>query len=253
MKISVVSGGFDPIHSGHIAYLKEAANFGDKLYVCLNSDQWLKSKKGKPFMDFNERYTIISSLKFVDQVIAFDDSDGSCIKGLQEIQHLNPDAEIIFCNGGDRNEKNIPEMALKSISFKFGVGGNNKINSSSWILNNWQEKKVKRFWGSYKVLDQGELWQVKELIFEAGKSLSDQRHFLRSEHWHVVSGKIEMHLETPDGKKIHKKLECGDSIDIPINTWHKATNTTIEPAHIIEVWMGDKLTESDIERRDTNN
>ena len=82
MKISVVSGGFDPLHSGHLAYIKAARNFGDKLIVLLNSDHWLTSKKGKFFLPFSERKVILKALKDVDQVIAFDDSDGSCINGL---------------------------------------------------------------------------------------------------------------------------------------------------------------------------
>ena len=73
--IVLVTGGFDPLHSGHIAYFKAAKSLGNKLIVGLNSDEWLTRKKGKPFMPFNERIEIINELSVVDEVISFDDSD----------------------------------------------------------------------------------------------------------------------------------------------------------------------------------
>ena len=126
-KITVVSGGFDPIHSGHIAYLEEARRYGDVLIVLLNSDTWLENKKGKFFLPFVERKIILENLKLVDAVFGFeDDEKGSCINGLKEIKNKFPKDKIIFCNGGDRTRNNIPEMDLKDITFKFEVGGNFK-------------------------------------------------------------------------------------------------------------------------------
>ena len=111
MKIIVVSGGFDPIHSGHISYLKSAKSIGDKLVVLLNSDKWLANKKDKYFMPFEERKCILENLSMVDDVYNFvDDEIGSCINGLEKLKKLYPKDEIIFCNGGDRNKENIPEM-----------------------------------------------------------------------------------------------------------------------------------------------
>ena len=75
MKITVVSGGFDPIHSGHISYIKSAKAYGDYLIIALNSDQWLVNKKGKAFMPFEERKSVLENLKEVDEVIDFDDDD----------------------------------------------------------------------------------------------------------------------------------------------------------------------------------
>ena len=138
MKIAVVSGGFDPIHSGHIDYLSEAKENADYLIVALNSDHWLSKKKGRPFMEFSERKQILESIKYVDEVIDFDDTDGSCINALEKIKATYLDASIFFCNGGDRSEENIPEKNVEGIKFIFGVGGTNKKNSSSWILKNWQ-------------------------------------------------------------------------------------------------------------------
>ena len=139
MKIIVVSGGFDPIHSGHIAYLKSAREIGDKLVVALNSDEWLIKKKGKFFMPFVERQSIVENLSFVDLVVDFkDDEQGSAINALIKVKEMFPEDEIVFANGGDRNKENIPEMSVNDIEFKFSVGGDDKKNSSSWILKNWQ-------------------------------------------------------------------------------------------------------------------
>ena len=122
MKISVISGGFDPLHSGHIAYIQSAAQEGQKLIICLNSDTWLENKKGKYFLPFKERKLILENLVGVDEVIGFQDDDlGSAINGLLAIQKKYPEDEIIFCNGGDRNDGNIPEMSLAGINFLFSV------------------------------------------------------------------------------------------------------------------------------------
>ena len=135
MKIAVVSGGFDPIHSGHIEYINNARSIADQLVVCLNSDAWLIQKKSKFFLPFNERKIILDSMQNVSMVIGFDDDEiGSCINGLKKVRSLFPKDEIIFCNGGDRNSKNIPEMDLPDVSFEFSIGGDDKKNSSSWIL-----------------------------------------------------------------------------------------------------------------------
>ncbi len=145
MNIVLITGGFDPIHSGHIAYIKAAKEyvktFKDMLIVGVNSDDWLIRKKGKNFLPFSERYCIVGSIKGVDAVIDFDDSDNSAKDAIKKVRIQYPDAYIMFANGGDRNGKNIPEMDYHDdkLTFIFGVGGEDKKNSSSWILNNWQK------------------------------------------------------------------------------------------------------------------
>ena len=127
MKIVVVSGGFDPIHSGHIEYFKSAKNYGDKLIVALNSDIWLEKKKGKFFMPFIERLSIVSAIHYVDEVVDFDDDHmGSCINALEKIKKQYPNDDIYFANGGDRDNNNIPEMSVDGINFLFSVGGDYK-------------------------------------------------------------------------------------------------------------------------------
>ena len=139
--IILVSGGFDPIHSGHIYLIKEAAKFGD-VVVLLNSDDWLKRKKGKEFLPFNERKIIMGSIKNVIDVLPFNDSDNTCIKGIKEAIIKYKNHNILFANGGDRNNSTTPELIFcekNNVKTIWGVGGNNKANSSSWILNKWKE------------------------------------------------------------------------------------------------------------------
>jgi len=135
--IVVVSGGFDPIHSGHIAYFKAARELGDQLVVGVNSDEWLIRKKGKAFMPIHERQAVVQSIRYVDYVIRFDDNDDSAILLLKTIKQKWPNDKIIFANGGDRNESNNREISVENVEFAYGVGGNMKLNSSSKILHDW--------------------------------------------------------------------------------------------------------------------
>lgn len=142
LNIVLVTGGFDPLHSGHIAYLEHAADLGLILVVGLNSDEWLARKKGKPFMPFEERFAVMRALRCVDHVIKFDDEDGSAMDAITVTRQIFPSSEttIIFANGGDRTIDNIPEMNHPddNLQFEFGVGGEDKKNSSSWILKEWK-------------------------------------------------------------------------------------------------------------------
>jgi len=135
--IVVVSGGFDPIHSGHIAYFKAAKALGDQLIVGVNSDEWLIRKKGKAFMPMHERQAIVQSIKYVDYVIRFNDDDDSAILLLKLVKQTWPNDKIIFANGGDRNESNNREISVENVEFVYGVGGSMKLNSSSKILHDW--------------------------------------------------------------------------------------------------------------------
>ena len=144
MKIVLATGGFDPIHSGHIEYFNAAKKLGDKLIVGLNSDDWLTRKKGQPFMSWQERATILVALKDVDRVINFDDSDDTAIDAIRKTREIfTAHDTIIFANGGDRNKENVPEMDIRvkylNVTFVFGVGGETKLNSSSWILSKWEQ------------------------------------------------------------------------------------------------------------------
>jgi len=139
-KIVVASGGFDPIHEGHIYYLTKAKELGDKLIVAVNSDEWLIRKKGMMFMLWKERAPIIAALRCVDSVIDIDDRDGSARDAIKQAKAMYPDCDIIFANGGDRTAKNIPEMDQLDVEFIFGVGGDWKANSSSDVLRRYQQQ-----------------------------------------------------------------------------------------------------------------
>ncbi|MBI04855.1 MAG: hypothetical protein CMI96_03450 [Pelagibacteraceae bacterium] len=141
----LVSGGFDPLHSGHIALINEAAKHGEVI-VLLNSDNWLRNKKGKEFLSFKERKIIMNSIKKVIDVIGFDDTDKTCIDGIKKTIKKYPDRVIKFANGGDRNNNTTPEVTFclkNNVENLWGIGGDFKMNSSSWILENWTKIKGK--------------------------------------------------------------------------------------------------------------
>ena len=148
--VVIVTGGFDPIHSGHIAYLNAARRLGDKLVVGINSDDWLERKKGYVFMPFVERQTVIGNLKAVDYTFAFDDSDNSACDAINRMAMYWPFYNMIFANGGDRISTNIPELILSKkysnrLKFEFGVGGVHKMNSSSNILSDFSTYIIKAY------------------------------------------------------------------------------------------------------------
>lgn len=139
-----VSGGFDPLHIGHIQLFKAAKKLGDKLVVILNNDNWLIKKKGFVFMPQKERKALLEELKSIDKVILTTHSKNpKDMSVCKELKKLRPD---IFANGGDRTKENIPEVAIcKKINCKmvFNVGGG-KVQSSSRLLkrfaNNFKSK-----------------------------------------------------------------------------------------------------------------
>ena len=250
MKVIVVSGGFDPIHSGHIAYFKSAKDLGEKLVVALNSDEWLINKKQKFFMPFNERKSIVENISYVDLVIDFEDDElGSAINALIKVKEMFPEDEIIFANGGDRNKDNIPEMSVDNINFEFSIGGDDKKNSSSWILKNWKYYHEERLWGSFYNIFEDDQVKVKELIVDPGKGMSFQKHFKRSEIWLVSKGSciVNYSKDSPDNKK-NIQLNKFDHYIVPVGEWHQITNPFEKTCHLIEIQYGEECIEEDIER-----
>ena len=143
-KVSLVTGGFDPIHSGHISYFSRAKDFSDFLVVGLNTEEWLTKKKGQYFQSWKERAEIISHLTMVDAVITVpDDDEGSACGAIAKCLEISE--KVIFCNGGDRTKTNIPEQKGYDddprVDFVYGTGGDDKMNSSSWILNSYFDRQ----------------------------------------------------------------------------------------------------------------
>ena len=254
-KIVLVTGGFDPLHSGHIALFKEAKNLGDNLVVGINSDNWLKRKKGQPFMSFQERKTIIENLEMVDHIISFDDSDNTSCGAIYKLMAtIGYGKHIIFANGGDRHQGNVPEYDTyhDKVEFVYGIGGNNKMNSSSWILDQYKYPKTKRDWGYYRILhEDGPETKVKELTVEPGKKLSMQRHKDRSEYWIVTQGNatvLTINSSSTDYELLGQYAKH-QSLHIARKEWHQLVNETNEPVKIVEIQYGDNCIEEDIERR----
>jgi cytidyltransferase-like protein len=142
MKIAIVSGGFDPIHVGHVELLNKASRLAEGLVVILNTDEFLTEKKGKPFMKFEERKVILENIRCVDLVIKSIDTDQTVCKTLQKLAEMRiilpngePHEHLLFCNGGDRtNGTNSPEhITCERLGIESVYGLGNKIQSSSWL------------------------------------------------------------------------------------------------------------------------
>jgi mannose-6-phosphate isomerase-like protein (cupin superfamily) len=201
-------------------------------------------------MTFEERSNIIAHLDIVDEVIDFeDDSIGSCSLALEKVKTQYPGNEIIFCNGGDRSADNIPEMQVKDIIFEFGVGGENKMNSSSTILKNWEHDSEERIWGKFYNLFTDDRLKLKELIVSPGKGMSFQRHFKRNEIWFISKGACEVNFSegNPEDKNLIK-LSTEEVFHVKVGAWHQIINPFPDPCHIIEIQYGEETDESDIER-----
>ena len=146
--ISIVSGGFDPIHPGHIMMMKDCLKFSNYLIVGVNSNKWLINKKGNYFMDIQHRLYVVSSLNVVNETMEFEDDDkGSANNLLIKIRNKYSNDKIIFANGGDRSDSSkILEFETAkqyNIDLKFGVGGSHKESSSSDLLKRWSEYSKK--------------------------------------------------------------------------------------------------------------
>lgn len=173
--IIMLSGGFDPLHTGHLNMIRKASMYGS-VVIALNSDDWLVRKKGYFLQSFEERKTLLENLRHVFSVVPVDDTDGTVLKALEEYR---PD---YFGNGGDRKADNTPEVALcKELGidciWNLGEPSTDNIHSSFIMRKN----RVEREWGYYEVLVDTPWCKVKRLVVNPGKSTSKQYHNERSE------------------------------------------------------------------------
>ncbi|MDC0443022.1 cupin domain-containing protein [Gammaproteobacteria bacterium] len=254
-----VSGGFDPLHSGHISLFKDASKYG-KVIAIINNDNFLLRKKKYIFMPIAERLNVVSSNKYIEDTFVSIDQDDTVSSS---IQHLIDSGFNIkyFANGGDRETRfDIPESDVctkNNIELIFGVGGG-KTQSSSELTQNLfslmsSEKLISKHiktkqiiqkpWGSYQTLYEEDKFLLKKLIINPGEEISNQFHNYRHEHWVLVSGNIEVILE--DQKT---KMSFNDYIYIPRGSKHQIINPFNEPSEIIEIQSGEILSEDDIVR-----
>jgi len=203
-------------------------------------------------MNYHERWAVLLGCRYVDGVISFDDADGSACDAIRKVKAQYPGAEITFANGGDRTKENIPEMVFDDVEFVFGVGGENKANSSSWILEEWKKPKTDRAWGYYRILHEvGSHVKLKELTVMPGQRLSMQRHEKRAEFWFVAEGEATVYTVDPystdydllasPARHQHTWIRLGE--------WHQLCNETDQLLKLIEIQYGEDCIEEDIERK----
>jgi len=248
--VVAVSGGFDPVHVGHVRLFQEAKKLGTYLVVIINNDNWLRAKKVNIFMSDSERKEIIEALKPVDEVILTSHKKNpSDMSVCAELLKIKPD---IFANGGDRKKGNVPEVpACEKIGCKmvFSVGKGGKVQSSSWLLEKYvkkaSEKSEERPWGKFEVFVDDHNHKVKKLTVYPGGTLSLQSHKRRAEHWVVVKGTAKV----INGRK-SMILHENESTYIPATHKHRLSNPGKTNLEIIEVQTGDYFEEDDIIRYD---
>jgi D-beta-D-heptose 7-phosphate kinase/D-beta-D-heptose 1-phosphate adenosyltransferase len=243
-----VSGGFDPLHIGHVQLFKQARALGTHLVVIVNNDNWLKSKKGFSFLPQQERVALIRELSCVDKVVLTNhkenDSDMSVSRALRILK------PAIFANGGDRTKENTPEDEVckkYDITMKFGIGGG-KIQSSSWLVKDAVKTAVRtiRPWGTFFDWDGGESWHLKTIYVEPKKRLSLQYHHLRKECWVLVEGEVSAVVSDGTTKKlVSKKLKTGEPFFIKKKQIHRLVSE--KGGVIVEIALGD-FKEDDIVR-----
>lgn len=254
-----VSGGFDPLHIGHVRMFQEAKKLGDKLVVILNNDNWLKSKKGFAFMSQKERAELIKAYPFVDKVVltshgANDGANAYLRSVSRDLKKVRPD---IFANGGDRDEKNAkdPNSSLywdiktcKELGIKmvYNVGRGGKVQSSSWMIKDAARHVARnvRPWGEFYNWDTGKKWHLKTIYVKPQSRLSLQYHNHRSEHWVLIEGEATA-LIHKDDREIHTPLKYGDVFWVEKGTPHRLMSE--KGAIIVEVALG-HFDENDIVR-----
>lgn len=235
MAVVCISGGFDPIHDGHLDMI-EAASLCGEVHVILNSDEWLTRKKGFVFLPWKTRARLLYSMKNVANVHFVDDSDNTVCATLKKI---HPD---YFANGGDRTDTNTPEKELceqMGIKMLWGVGGG-KTDSSSDIA---RRAVVQRKWGTYEVLAEGDGWKVKRLVVDPRNALSYQSHQHRTERWFTMEGTADTFIEGAC-----YRINKGSGMVVPAGRKHQLENKQDVPLVMIEIQYGDYLGEDDIQR-----
>ena len=235
-EVICVSGGFDPLHTGHLEMFHQAASHG-ALTVILNSDEWLLRKKGFVFLPWEHRAAIIGEMRYVANVVQVDDRDNSVCEALSRIKPR------FFANGGDRKMTNTPEAALcesLGIGMLWNIGGEKADSSSDIARKCW----VARKWGRYVTLDEGKGYKVKKVVINPGSSISLQYHRHRSEYWYIAGNHAQVQL---DGNVFMVEKDK-PLVAVNLGAVHQVTNMGDEELVMIEIQSGQRLEEDDIIR-----
>jgi D-beta-D-heptose 7-phosphate kinase/D-beta-D-heptose 1-phosphate adenosyltransferase len=245
-----VSGGFDPLHIGHVRMFKQARKLGDKLVVILNNDNWLVNKKGFVFMTEKERKEVIEMFPFVDKVVITKhkprDKDMSVVHILKTLK------PAIFANGGDRKPDGdpIPEVELCNkldIKLKYNLGHGGKIQSSSWLLSKARRDSVRsiRPWGEFYDWDSGKHWYIRTLYIKAGKQTGVQYHEHRLKSWVLADGDVTA-VSDHEGIRTETPLKHGDPFVVRENIPHRLKSK--KGGIAVEIAVGDTQNERDLIR-----
>lgn len=246
-----VSGGFDPMHIGHVRMFKAAKRLADKLVVIVNNDNWLKDKKGFAFMPQKERAELIASFPYVDKVVLTGHKPGEYFDDksvCRELKKLKPD---VFANGGDRKPSGdpVPEVELcrkLGIKMVYNIGHGGKVQSSSWMINAARKpaSRTVRPWGEYFGWDKGEGWNLKTIYIKPKMRLSLQYHHHREEWWLLVDGDAKAVVED-GGTTRTVALKKGEVFRVKKKQVHRLTSE--KGGTVVEVAYGD-FDEDDIVR-----
>ena len=203
-------------------------------------------------MPYDERESVIKSLKVVDMTINFNDDDGSALNAIEKCKIFSK--QVIFANGGDRKDDNIPEISKfdndKDVKFVFSIGGEKKLNSSSVIVEDFLSKSLEKKnqrtpWGSFVTFNKGDGYKIKMLTVKKNQKLSLQYHNRRTEQWIIVKGKALVQLND----KIYE-LKAKDHLVIPKKQKHRVENIGGGDLVILEANFGSYIEEDDIVRLD---
>ena len=207
----------------------------------------LLKKKGKPFMNENQRKEILDEFKSISEVIIQSSSENSSSKAISDFVQNNPNKSICYCNGGDRSKiQNILEANVckeLGVSLEFAVGGKEKVESSSQLTKNYLGNVEDRPWGNYQIIAKNNGYQIKEIKVNKNSKLSLQKHKSRSEFWQIVEGESKITVEERE-----YYLKEKEHIYIPKNTIHRIENTGEKELIFIEIQLGENLEEEDIIR-----
>jgi cytidyltransferase-like protein len=234
MNTVVISGYFNPIHKGHIEYINAARALGDELIVIVNNDHQQILKKGRIIMNESDRMDVVKALKVVDRCVLSIDHDRSVLKTLEML--AGEYDSLIFANGGDRDsDVDIPESVLAgryNIRFIYGVGGYNKLDSSTNITSLMDEKSdlifVPKSWGHEKWLVNNDLYCGKILHINKGHCSSYHFHKLKDETFYILKGHILLELQDSN-----KPMHEGDTIRLSPHTMHRLI--AMEDSDVLEI------------------